>query len=342
MNMNVDEILLSIIIPVYNVENYLEKCVESVLSNRILSEIILVDDGSTDLSSNICDSLADKYQRVSVLHKANGGLSSARNYGLKKAKGRYVAFVDSDDWLEQGAYDKLFNCVKEDIDILKFSYCLDCPNEIISVHNILKDGIYERESIEKSILPLAFGGDKLADSTISKINLSATSNIYRRKFIENNSLEFVSEREVGSEDFLFNLEALICTEKIQVVDLCLYHYVQREGSLTKQYRRKMYNQYIKLCKYLYDYMIEKNCVNEYKEYYQHFYSCLMYLCLWNECNEYAPGTKKDKVNKVKRILKEDDLQTNIRKIRVRDLKSKILKKLIILRAAKIIYRLKSS
>ena len=68
MNMNVDEILLSIIIPVYNVENYLEKCVESVLSNRILSEIILVDDGSTDLSSNICDSLADKYQRVSVLH----------------------------------------------------------------------------------------------------------------------------------------------------------------------------------------------------------------------------------------------------------------------------------
>lgn len=141
MNMNVDEILLSIIIPVYNVENYLEKCVESVLSNRILSEIILVDDGSTDLSSNICDSLADKYQRVSVLHKANGGLSSARNYGLKKAKGRYVAFMDSDDWLEQGAYDKLFNCVKEDIDILKFSYCLDCPNEIISVHNILKDGI---------------------------------------------------------------------------------------------------------------------------------------------------------------------------------------------------------
>lgn len=340
--MDINEIVLSIIVPVYNVEGYLIKCVESILSNKIYSEIILVDDGSTDSSSTICDSLEEKYENVTTFHKINGGLSSARNYGIKKAKGKYIAFVDSDDWIESGTYDKLFNDIDKDVDILKFSYFIDDSKTLKPIHNILENGIYEKEKIEKIILPIAFGGDKLADSTITKINLSATSNIYRREFIENNKLKFISEREVGSEDFLFNLEAIICAEKIQVQDLCLYHYVYREGSLTKQYRNNLYNQYRSLCQYLYNYMIEKKCMDQYELYYQHFFSCLMYLCLWNECNEYAPGTKNDKINKVKKILNEKDLQIFIKKIQVKDLKSKVLKKLIMLKAAKIIYKLKSS
>lgn len=342
MNKHQEKPLLTIIIPVYNVEQYLEKCVESVVPNTISYEIILVDDGSTDSSLEICKKIEEKNENIKIVHKKNGGLSSARNCGLRVARGKYVAFVDSDDWVEKGTYDVLLKMIKnEDVDILKFSYVIDCDGEITEVHNILSEGLYNKEQIEKSVLPLAFGGDKLADSTISKINLSATSNIYNLDFLKSNELEFISEREVGSEDFLFNIEALICAKKIQVVDKCFYHYVQRIGSLTKQYRKNLHLQYSKLCEYLYMYMDSRKVLDKYFNEYQHFYNCLMYLCIWNECNEFAPGNSKNKVNKVKNILNKRELQESIHYLKTTDLKSFILKQLIKFRAAKILYNLKS-
>ena len=336
-----DEPLLTIVIPVYNVEKYVEKCVESVIPEIISYEIILVDDGSTDSSLIICKKLEEKNDKIRVIHKKNGGLSSARNCGLHVAKGKYVTFMDSDDWIEAGAYDMLLADIKNDVDILKYSYVIECDNEITEIHNILEEGIYDREQIEKNILPLVFGGGKISDSTIQKVNLSATSSIYRLDFLKENELEFVSEREVGSEDFLFNTEALICSRKIQVIDKCFYHYVQRIGSLTKQYRENLYSQYNKLCKCLYEYMDDKNILNKYYYFYMNFYNALMYLCIWNECGEFAPGNKMDKIDKVKNILKENELQNNIRYIKPTDLKNYILKQLIILKAARILYKLKS-
>lgn len=343
MNRQQEKPLLTIIIPVYNVEQYLEKCVKSVVPDTISYEIILVDDGSTDSSLDICMKLEGKNENIKVVHKKNGGLSSARNCGLSVAKGKYVAFVDSDDWVEKGTYDILLKKIEnKDVDILKFSYVIDnYDGKIIEVHNVLSEGLYDKEQIEKSVLPLAFGGDKLADSTISKINLSATSNIYNLDFLKNNELEFISERVVGSEDFLFNIEALINANEILIVDKCLYHYVQRVGSLTKQYRKYLYLQYSNLCERLYLYLDSKNVLDKYYYEYQHFYNCLMYLCIWNECNEFAPGNSKSKVNKVKNILNEKKLQESIRHLKTTDLKSFVLKQLIKFRAAKILYNLKS-
>lgn len=337
-----NEIELTIIIPVYNVENYLEKCVNSVIPSIISYEVILVDDGSTDNSPALCEKLAKQNQNIKVIHKINGGLSSARNAGLNVAKGKYVAFIDSDDWIEKGAYDNLIKEMDNGIDILKYSYVIDYGENIVPVHNILNEGIYEHEQIAKIVLPLAFGGERLSDSTILKINLSVTSNIYRLDFLKENRLEFISEREVGSEDFLFNIEALICCQKIQVIDKTCYHYVQRIGSLTKQYRIKLYEQYKKLCEYLYDYMNETNALGKYLYYYRYFYCCLMYLCIWNECNEFAPGNKKDKLEKIDRVLDDKTLQQSICMLKTKDLKSSILKYLIKFRASKILYSMKSS
>ena len=102
--------LLSVIIPVYNVKPYLEKCVESIVDQTYHNlQIILVDDGSTDGSQTICDELAQKDSRIVVIHKENGGLSTARNVGMDRAKGDYIAFVDSDDWLERNMYEVLIN-----------------------------------------------------------------------------------------------------------------------------------------------------------------------------------------------------------------------------------------
>ena len=97
---NENKITLSIIVPVYNVEKYLEDCVESLLNQTYQNyEIILVDDGSTDSSGKICDIVAESSSKIKVIHKENGGLSSARNTGLRAARGRYIGFVDSDDYI---------------------------------------------------------------------------------------------------------------------------------------------------------------------------------------------------------------------------------------------------
>ncbi len=101
---------ISVIIPVYNVEPYIRKCIDSVINQTYINlEIILVDDGSTDNSGKVCDEYATKDKRVKVLHKRNGGVSSAKNAGLKEVTGKYLGFVDSDDWIEPEMYEILYN-----------------------------------------------------------------------------------------------------------------------------------------------------------------------------------------------------------------------------------------
>lgn len=114
-----DKILISVVVPIYNVEKYLNKCVDSLLNQDYTNlEIILVDDGSTDNSSKIADEYKEKNKNIKVIHKENGGLSSARNTGLKEAIGKYIIFIDSDDWIDTKMISTLFNLIKEnDADI---------------------------------------------------------------------------------------------------------------------------------------------------------------------------------------------------------------------------------
>ena len=113
---------ISVIIPVYNVEKYLKRCLDSVVNQTYKNlEIILVDDGSTDKSGNICDEYAAKDKRIIVIHKENGGLSDARNKGLDICTGDYISFIDSDDWIENGFYEYVVNNVKDN-DLLIFDY----------------------------------------------------------------------------------------------------------------------------------------------------------------------------------------------------------------------------
>lgn len=113
---------ISVIIPVYNVEKYLKRCLDSVVNQTYKNlEIILIDDGSTDKSGNICDEYAAKDKRIIVIHKENGGLSDARNKGLDICTGDYISFIDSDDWIENGFYEYVVNNVKDN-DLLIFDY----------------------------------------------------------------------------------------------------------------------------------------------------------------------------------------------------------------------------
>lgn len=232
----------SIILPVYNVKDYLKRCMDSIYKNYFKNyEIILVDDGSTDGSEKLCDDYASLDSRVRVVHKANGGLSSARNAGIAVSEGEYVFFVDSDDWIKEDALRILYMASNgTDIDIIKFSYyCM--PSEK-KCETTLYQGDYSESDVLKSVLRRSLretGG----------VILSAWSHIYRRDFLVSNDLRFISEREIGSEDYLFNFQAYMCCRNIRVIKECLYFYDLREGSLTRRYRKNLPQQYNKLHTY---------------------------------------------------------------------------------------------
>ena len=144
-----NDVAVSVVIPVYNVEKYLKECVDSVLKQTYFSyEIILVDDGSTDASAKICDEYAAKDSRISVIHKPNGGLSSARNTGLQKARGAYVYFLDSDDYIVEYALEKLVEAAERDnADIVFFDAVsfADADGDFKVSQNYIRKNNYKSE-----------------------------------------------------------------------------------------------------------------------------------------------------------------------------------------------------
>lgn len=248
----------SIILPVYNVAAYLDRCIRSVLEQPFSDyELILVDDGSTDQSPEICDTYAQQYPHIRVIHKPNGGLSSARNAGLEEAKGTYVWWVDSDDWIERDALAVL-HCALQDHkpDMIKFDHTRVEQSAVRVISGDVEPGLYCGEEIgvlrDKALL---FTG---------KFCLSACLHLYRREFLQEHQLRFVSEQIVGSEDYLFNLQALLAAERIFVLDQALYWYEQRMGSLTQCYRKQLPERYTRLFQCLLDHYRDKGVLQDYR------------------------------------------------------------------------------
>ncbi len=267
----------SVILPVYNVENYLERCVRSV-ENQSFSdyELILVDDGATDHSGAMCDALAEQYDNITVLHKENGGLSSARNAGLKIAKGEYVWWVDSDDWIEPDALSQLYELTATQMpELVKFNY-YRVQTEHAAVCSKAAPGLYTNEQTQ-ILCNMAF-------YDAGRFILSAWSCLYRREFLLRHGLCFVSERQIGSEDYLFNLEALLLAQSIRVTSCILYSYEQRAGSLTQKYRQNLPEKYTRLYSMLRDFCEKAGRLKQYEGRICRFYvwHLLHSTCITNE------------------------------------------------------------
>lgn len=268
----------SVILPIYNVASCLERCIYSVLDQDFCDyELILVDDGSTDDSGKICDDFAGRYDHIRVIHKANGGLSSARNAGMEIARGEYIWWVDSDDWIENGSLCLLHQVtIKQKPDIVKFPYIrMTAENAIVS--GAAMPGEYVgRENID-NLMQQAF-------LETSKYILSACSHIYKRQFLKEHGLLFVSERVVGSEDYLFNLQALLWANHIVVLPNALYFYEQRMGSLTQCYKKDFPRKYTELYRQLREYYIQAEALNRYVGWVSTFYlwHLLHGTCIPNE------------------------------------------------------------
>lgn len=226
---------VSIIVPVYNVEQYLNRCVESLVRQTFTDiEIILVDDGSPDNSPQLCDILAKKYQMVRVIHKVNGGLSSARLAGYKEAKGKYCIFIDSDDYIDDDMIETLYiACSNNDADMSMCSWYTNTADGRI-IQNKLQT---QQTIIESKDMLLQYFLPHLSYSPIpGEINLTA---FLWLRFIKKSVLSedvFVSEREYITEDILMQQMLAFKLNKVVIVNEPKYHYCFNGTSLTNKFR----------------------------------------------------------------------------------------------------------
>lgn len=238
---------VSIIVPIYNVERYLNRCLDSIVNQTLTDiEIILVDDGSPDNCPLKCDEWAQKDKRIKVIHKQNEGLGFARNSGLEIATGEYVYFVDSDDYLHQSAAEKLYCAAIEnnlDICLAGIVYEDKKGNKKIEIPKYAGK-LFKHSEIESVVLAGMLGANP--DAKIdTDLPMSAWQGIYRREYLENNNLRFHSEREFISEDIIFHLDALSKAQSLMYINDYAYYYVDdNPASLTHRFNSERFN---KIC-----------------------------------------------------------------------------------------------
>ena len=229
--------LVSIIVPVYKVEKYIHRCVDSLVNQTLQSiEIVLVDDGSPDNCPSICDDLAKKDSRIKVVHKENGGLSSARNAGLDVAKGKYVGFVDSDDDVELIMYEKMVAVAEQyKVDFVMADYrrVLRDGSSYIKTLDIEK-GYYNRDKIISDIFPNLIMRESIKYGPL----LSVWHCIYRREFLEKFDLRFDDEVKWSEDNIFSAIMGYRCSSFYYMKGEALYHYYQNEGTITTSYRKE--------------------------------------------------------------------------------------------------------
>ena len=279
--------VISVIVPVYNVETYLSQCIESILSQTFEDfELLLVDDGSKDRSGEICDVFAAGDTRIRAFHKQNGGLSSARNYGIDRANGRYVVFIDSDDYLlENDAFSRLVSYSDERaLDILRFDYASvnDCGN-ILNVGPLnSKKHLYNRTLSPLEMVKEAIGGEWFAWLFLIK-----RDSLVGMKFDENRrfqeDIDFFA-RLFASKEFRCGYFPTAC-----------YAYRKRVGSITAHFSLSRFNYSFTLCDVFADLASSTN-VTELKTLYQ-YNSVMMYYWTLNAISDDAYYERRKEIFK---------------------------------------------
>ena len=289
---------VSVIVPVYNVEKYLERCINSIVNQTLQDiEIIFIDDGSTDNSKKIIDKYMLNYsEKIKYLYKENGGLSSARNYGIPYAKGEYIAFLDSDDYIEPTMYEEMYNVAKKEN-----SDMVEC------------DFIWEYPDKQKYDCGQIYNSKKEA---LEKARVVAWNKLIKRDILEKEKIEFPFGLRYEDVEFFYKLVPSL--NKISFVKKYFIHYVQRNDSIVNTQNSKTM-EIFKVLDNVIDYYKKNNYYQEYKDQLEYTYTRLL-LCsslkrmckidnkeerkmaldeTWNNLNTKFPDWKKNKLLKKK-------------------------------------------
>ncbi|MBR3835215.1 MAG: glycosyltransferase family 2 protein [Clostridia bacterium] len=301
-----NDIVVSIIIPVYNAEKTLVRCLDSLLAQTLKNiEIIVVDDGSTDSSPQICDEYAVRFGIV-VIHKQNGGVSAARNKGLEAANGKYIMFCDSDDWVEESYVENFYKCIeKTDVDLVVSGFVLNDLKE-------QKTDVFCSESDEDLFL------EKKGFVKLRELNFLAFpwNKLFKKEILQKQEILF-KEGLSECEDLIFNLQYItFCDNGMIIIPQANYHYEFREGSLRSNYHNDRFFDVIKPIFNTYEETIKKTGVND-ADFLTDFYTTYFLKIvenipmLWDNRNTF--GVFK-KILKAQKIILSEEYSTCYRKM----------------------------
>lgn len=254
------EARISVVVPVYNTEKYLDQCVRSIVNQTYGNlQILLIDDGSTDSSAQKCDAWAEKDSRITVIHKANAGLGHTRNTGIDHAAGEYICFFDSDDYLAPDAIEKAYEraCFAQ-AELVTFGFSTVSEKGEVIWSQIPSTGAitYQGSQVQTCFLPELIAPDPKGDGR-QQFQMSAWAMLLSMDVIRRSGWRFVSEREIVAEDVYSLLELVSYVDRVAVLPEALYYYRTSEGSLSRKYRpgryketAHFYQECIRLCEQL--------------------------------------------------------------------------------------------
>lgn len=331
------EELISVIVPVYNVEKYLNRCIDSIRNSTYQNlQIILVDDGSKDSSSQICDDYAQKDGRITVVHKENGGLGFARNSGLDMAIGKYVTFIDGDDYISPEHIINLYSeIVRSEADTCYSGYTRVFSDHSVKKVNYIAGKTYEKKEILKEVLARQCGKKTHDDYIEMSVCMVLFSNDIIREF----NVRFKSEREFISEDLIFDFDYLVHSKRVCAISDVGYYYCDNEGSLTTRYNRDRFNKQRLMTKEvlersrklgIYDYTNER--------------IDMTYLSIVRFCFKLEEGFSKQNgrtvaMSNIRRMLRDEFMQSRLKEFDDNrlPLKSKLVHKIMRLKAPHLMY-----
>ena len=291
---------VSVIVPIYNAEQYLEQCLNSIVSQTLKDiEIILIDDGSTDSSAEICKKyLSDS--RVSYYRKENEGLAAARDDGMMRATGEYIGFVDSDDWLKPEMYEKMYAAAKSNDSDIVFCNCQQNENGHVFTPE-MPTGAYDREAIKKEILPktLAYIGK---NGSKRALRWSNCLRIYKTEILQKNNIKF-DRRLRRSQDLQLTYEATLVAQNYYYIGEPLYHNRVVSDSLSRGYTKNMWPLYTYLIEILYkdtENFKEMDLMDQ-----MHLRAFFFATdCIENEMKPLCPNDKKTKIKLIEQIMND--------------------------------------
>lgn len=305
-----NKVELSIVIPIYKVEKYLERCIQSIINQMdIYLEIILVDDGSPDRCPFICDEYANKYDNIEVIHKKNGGLADAVKAGTLIASGEHIAYVDSDDWLEDGWYSTIKSIIKKypDIDTIMYGF-QRVTNDVVEkteMYSSLKEGYYDKSSIEKvKVTYMRPGG----------IGPTRWNKIYSKE-IALKCLKYYDTNISIGEDMVFSAIATDSMENTYIIKKNFVNYYINDGSMTQHFNEKYITSFESLFLSLKKYFVEAPVL-----YY------INYVNMRTMVNAVGKSDLNNKSQYLKAIFNNEEIHDRLKKVdkKYLDLSNRIL------------------
>lgn len=324
------QLWLSIIIPVYGVEKYIKKCLDSIVKDNANAisgiEVLVIDDGSKDRSGEIADSYALQYPFIQVIHKQNAGVAAARNTGIQHARGEWLYFMDSDDWMEKGALGKIKQVTlrQKECDLLLFDARKNTGEKESQWEHFEEEKVWS----DTDALQLLQRGVLYFPSVHTHTPLAAPwDKLYKRVFVQKNGLFFTEELKV-LDDMIFNMKAFGVAKVVSYHKIPIYHYRYVPDSITNSYKPDRIAQDMEVWDAIQTYINEQVWETEEQETFLQAYYCRIVksfsiccrLCFFHKQNK---KSVVEKLTYVKEVLESNPYKTAFRKVSIRNAEWKL-------------------